>query len=539
MKENLEPADGVISGNVERDYPDYLHDESRMAGSAASISFPKTEEELRDHLAQMRAMKRSVTVQGMRTGLTGGAAPAGGHVLCLNRMNRILGLRYESEHDAFFLTLQPGVLMREQIWPATLKKEIDASGWPAESLEALEEYEKAGEWFFPPDPSEPTISIGGMAANNSSGTRSFLYGPVRNYVERLRVVLADGSTVELGRGREKARGRSFSVETDTGRLIEGNLPAYEMPDVKNSAGYFARDDMDLIDLFVGSEGTLGIFSEIEVRLARAPGAMWGVMVFLPSEEAAVRFVKELRSGGTSPAAIEFLDCRSLELIRQSRKAFEQYQMAPEIPPEWHTAVYVEYHGPDEDAVESAVMEMSEKMVACGGDEDATWVGSGWREIYRFKQIRHLLPEVVNGLVVERQREEPGITKLATDLAVPDDRLEELMALYHEGLDGSGFEHLTFGHIGENNVHVNIIPRSLDEYEAGWKLFLEWARSAVRMGGTVSAEHGIGRLKRPLLKEMYGEEGVGQMLELKRLFDPEGLLNPGNLFAKGTCLPPPP
>jgi D-lactate dehydrogenase (cytochrome) len=116
------------------------------------------------------------------------------------------------------------------------------------------------------------------------------------------------------------------------------------------------------------------------------------------------------------------------------------------------------------------------------------------------------------------------------MAVPDQALEEVMALYHRGLAAAGLDYVMFGHIGNNHVHVNILPRTLAEYEQGKQLYLDWARNVLRMGGTVAAEHGVGKLKVALLEEMYGSDGIEQMRAVKRLFDPPFLLNRGNLFA---------
>jgi D-lactate dehydrogenase (cytochrome) len=175
------------------------------------------------------------------------------------------------------------------------------------------------------------------------------------------------------------------------------------------------------------------------------------------------------------------------------------------------------------------MHMSEAMTDCGGDGDATWICSDEREMERLKDFRHAVPESVNLLIDEKRKKEPGLTKLGTDLAVPDEMLEEVIALYHKGLEEQKLEYVMFGHIGNNHVHVNIIPNTLEEYDRGKALYLQWAHEVVIMGGTVSAEHGIGKLKKALLKEMYGADGIRQMQDLKRLFDPDGLLNPGNLF----------
>jgi D-lactate dehydrogenase (cytochrome) len=368
-----------------------------------------------------------------------------------------------------------------------------------------------------------------MAACNASGARSFRYGSTRLYVERLRLALADGAAAELARGRDRARGRRFSLLTEDGRRIEGPLPSYSMPKVKNAAGYYAADDMDLVDLIVGSEGTLGVICEMDLRVIPAPAAVWGVMVFLPSEGAAVRFVAGCRAGDGQPAAIEYFDAGALALLRREREtnpAFKEIPAMPEAP----AAVYVEYHGPDENAVEAAVLAMSETMTACGGSEDAAQMASDDRTLQRMKDFRHAVPEIVNRLIDERRKSEPGLTKLGTDLAVPDGALADALAMYRAGLAELGLEHVVFGHIGNNHLHVNILPNTLEDYRRARGMYERWAEAVVATGGTVSAEHGIGKLKTALLRKMYGDRGVQEMREVKRLFDPAGALNPGNLFA---------
>ena len=166
-----------------------------------------------------------------------------------------------------------------------------------------------------------------MIACNASGACTFKYGPTRKYIEGLRVVLADGSTVTLRRGRQKAGERNFSLLCDNGRKIEGSLPSYRLPPVKNAAGYFAEDDMDLVDLFIGSEGTLGVVVEAELALLRAPAFEWGVMAFFKSERDALIFVRLIRGDIVEmqapvvrlrPAAVEFIDSRALNLLRDKK-----------------------------------------------------------------------------------------------------------------------------------------------------------------------------------------------------------------------------
>jgi len=289
--------------------------------------------------------------------------------------------------------------------------------------------------------------------------------------------------------------------------------------------------MDLLDLFIGSEGTLGIVVEAEIALTPAPPFRWGIMAFLPGEAHALSFVRQARSDDLAhkPVAIEFFDNRALTLLRDNRGKFAVLSELPELPPHFHTAVYVEYHGDSEDVVMAAMEGLVGELEGCGGDEDATWTAMDEHEMQRLKDFRHAVPETVNSLIDERRKTEPKLTKLGTDMAVPDERLEDVMKMYHGALDQEGLEYVMFGHIGNNHVHVNILPRDLSEYEKGRSTYLEWARGVIHMGGTVSAEHGIGKLKVPLLKEMYGEKGIEEMKAVKRLFDPDRRLNRGNLF----------
>lgn len=528
------PGSGIFC--MSADYGDYLKDESRLSGIADTISFPETVTEVIEIVQSMNKAAIPVTVQGSRTGITAGAVPGSGHILNLTKMNCITGMRVEGK-GSFFLTVQPGVILCD-LRKAVAEKNFNECGWSSSSMEALRIFRESGEYFFPTDPTEASASIGGMTACNASGARSFHYGPMRKYVEALCVVLADGRLLRLSRGRQKAQGRAFFVETEDGGTIEGMLPGYDMPAVKNASGYFILNDMDLIDLFIGSEGTLGIVVEIELRLLPLPASIWGFMAFFRSEGDAVSFIRGIRGeklasvdmqAGSRPAAIEFFNHDALDLLRTQKNTNPAFSEIPDMPPEFHTAVYTEYHGADEDSVEGMVMEAAEFLLVCGGSEGSTWMASSERELLKLQFFRHAVPEAVNLLIDSRRKTDPKLTKLGTDMAVPDDRLSEMLELYNNGLAQTGLESVMFGHIGNNHVHVNILPNSQEEYDRGKLLYLDWARAIVKMGGTVSAEHGIGKLKTVFLKEMYGSSGVEQMKVLKKIFDPGYLLNPGNLF----------
>ncbi len=488
------------------DFDEYLQDESRRTGGADSISFPTSEAEAIEHVRDARARNLAITVQGARTGIVGGAVPEGGHVLNLSRMKSVGEVHEEAgEH---LLTVQPGALLSE-----------------------IREVASSKGLIFPPDPTETSASIGGMVACNASGALTFRYGPTRQWVNALRMVMADGSVLRFERGRNYATGRSFSLKTEDGRVVSGQLPLYSIPCVKSTAGYYVADDMDLIDLVIGSEGTLGVITEIDLLLAPKPAAFAGLTLFTPTEEAAVKLVHVLREGGVAakPVAIEFFNSDSLDLIRRMKCESSAFADLPALRDNYDTALYTEFHGEDEESVEEAAMSAMEEAAELGVSDGDTWFATTDREMGPMKAFRHAVPEAVNLLIAERKRSSADLTKLGTDMSVPDDRLDEAIQMYNRGLREAGLESVIFGHISANHLHVNILPNSLAEYEKGKALYMAWARQIVSWEGSVSGEHGIGKIKAPFLGLMYGEDGIERMRELKRLFDPDFALNPGDLF----------
>ena len=165
----------TILTDVEREYADFLRDESRMVGRAASISFPQCEKDVRETVSLMASDNTPVTVQGARTGIAGGAVPDGGHILNLGRMTRLTGLSHDGQGGDFRVTVQPGVVLAD-LRTALASKEIDDASLPQDSRDALAAFRRSGPWFLPPDPTETSASIGGMVAANASGARTYRYG---------------------------------------------------------------------------------------------------------------------------------------------------------------------------------------------------------------------------------------------------------------------------------------------------------------------------------------------------------------------------
>ena len=288
-------------------------------------------------------------------------------------------------------------------------------------------------------------------------------------------------------------------------------------------------NMELIDLVIGAEGTLGVTTQLELLLLPRPQAVVGLMAFFADEAALVPFVTRLRAlpkAGPLLAAIEFFDPDALLLLSRQKQTNPAFAELPEIPADQAAAVYVELHGA---GAEDRVLELSEILEDCGGDAACTWLADTPPELERLKDFRHALPEAVNLIIDERRRSVPGLTKLGTDMSVPDEALGRILERYRRDLRSSGLESVMFGHIGANHVHVNILPSTLQDYQQGRRLYEQWAAEVVRLGGSVSAEHGIGKLKTSLLRLMYGDGAIEEMRRVIERFNPGQRLNRGNMI----------
>jgi D-lactate dehydrogenase (cytochrome) len=292
--------------------------------------------------------------------------------------------------------------------------------------------------------------------------------------------------------------------------------------------------MDLIDLFIGSEGTLGIITELELKLLKLPEAIWGIVFFFCCEENALTFVDNIRKV-SSPDAIEFFNYNALSMFRKYKQisAAARFQNLPEV---YHTAVYTEFHGQSYNEVYEIALKASDIYEKCGEDSDNTWVAANKRDMESLHTFRHSIPETVNNIIDQRRKQNPGLTKLGTDMAVPDSELFNMMKTYNADLLESGLESVIFGHIGNNHVHVNILPYNMEDYAKGKELYQKWAEKVIGLGGTISAEHGVGKLKTAFLAQMYGQKSIKEMKALKKCFDPSEIFNRGNLFVQEQSLP---
>jgi len=456
-------------------------------GHADRVVLPETVEEVSEVLANANRDRVPVTVSGAGTGTVGGRVAFGGIVLATDKLNRIKQIVHQARGG--FAVVEAGVILSD------LQRAVDQ--------EAL---------LYPPDPTERGCFVGGNVATNASGARTFKYGPTRSYIRRLKVVLASGELLDLRRGevRADARGRICLDKS-----IEVQLPHYRMPATrKNATGYFVAPEMDAVDLFIGSEGTLGVICEVEVKLLPKPEGLLSGVVFFANEADVLALVQEVRAH-VDARAIEFFDEESLRFLR------EKY---PTIPAEAVAAIFFEQEtsAETEDAVLNQWLALLDQHHALAD----SWFATNEQDQAKLREFRHQLPVLMNEWFAHyRQR------KVSTDMSVPDDAFPGLFHLYKETLRSSGLRYTIFGHIGDNHVHVNILPRGETEGARAREMYVEFLKYAASVGGTLSAEHGVGKLKREYLHLFYTDDQLREMAAVKKALDPNGILGRGNILSE--------
>ncbi len=509
------------------DVSGFLEDAAHFPGGhAAGVVFPRTTDDVADAVTS----HATILAIGAQSSLTGGGTPMGETILSTSRMNRVL-----AEADTT-ISVEAGVTV------AALQEQLA----------------QRGAWF-PPAPTFTGATVGGIVATNAAGAATFKYGTTREWVQGLTVVLADGSVFRVARGDDRARSGRFNFTTAR-RRCRLQVPDYEMPNVpKRSAGYYATPGMDLIDLFIGSEGTLGVITEVTLRvMAPAP---WSALALIPcaSEGRALAVAEALRAAsiatfrfgdpaGIQVAAIEDMDRRSIEVLREDGADVKHQVAFPadtavallaqlELPPGLDATRAYEQIGnfaapgaPDTPLIRFCglldglhVLEATE--LALPGD---------LRRVAQLVAIREAVPAGVNARVGAAKRTlDERIAKTAADMIVPFERVSEMNAIYRRGFESRGLDYAIWGHISDGNVHPNVIPRSYDDVERGREAILEFGVHCARLGGCPLAEHGVGRspIKQQLLRQLYGDTGIEQMRAVKRALDPSWKLAPGVIFQR--------
>lgn len=506
----------------------FLEDAAHYPGGhAAGVVFPRTEA---DVAAIVRAHPRVLPI-GAQSSVTGGATPHGEVVLSTAKMNSVVHL------DDHVARVQPGLPI------VRLKEQLEARGF-----------------YYPPAPTYDGAFVGGTISTNASGAATFKYGSTRRWVKGLTVVLASGEVLDIERGQVQASPEgTFEILTADRGVVTVPIPTYSMPDVpKRSAGYFAAPGMDLLDLFIGAEGTLGVIAEASLGVVAPAPAVCLALVPFPDEACALRVVADLRERsrrtwrmadghGLDVSAIEMLDRRCLAMLHEDGSDAKH---GISLPPGTELALLIQVELATGTTGEQAYEQIASALEPGGEfsplgcfcrileeagvlDHVDVAVPGDRARAQQFFDFRESAPEAVKHRVgLAKERVDAGIQKTAADMIVPFERFGEMMRVYRDGFARRGLEHAIWGHVSDGNVHPNVLPRSLEDVKAGQEAILEFGREVIARGGSPLSEHGVGRsaIKQALLRQLYGDEGIAQMRAVKAALDPHGKLAPGVLFS---------
>lgn len=392
-----------------------------------------------------------LTTRGAGTGLSGGALPVkGGVLLSMERFNTILTI----DERNLQATVEPGVI----------------------NYVFQEEVKKVG-LFYPPDPGSMKIStIGGNVAENSGGLRGLKYGVTRDYVMGLTVVLPDGSLTTLG---NKC--------------------------VKDVAGYSMKD------VFIGSEGTLGIITEVTLKLVPKPKARKTMLALYDSMEAAAETISAIIAAKIIPCTLEFLDRVTVQCVEDFAKIG--------LPTDVEAVVLMETDGHPVVVEEESAMMMelarqngAREVRAAADEAEALRLATARRSA--FSALARLRP-----------------TTILEDVTVPRTELAHMVKFIRQVAEKHRLQVGTFGHLGDGNLHPTFLTdeRDHEEMHRVEEALEDIVNETIRLGGTVTGEHGVGLAKKAFVKRQLGEASYELMRTIKRALDPQGLLNPGKIF----------
>ena len=429
----------------------YSYDATRQEAMPDAVVTPTTAAEVSAVMKLAYEHGVPVCARGASSGLTGGAVPVrGGLVLDFCSMNRIL----EIDPAAFVAWVEPGVVLED------LQKAVESRGL-----------------FYPPDPASNDIcTVGGNVAECAGGLRCVKYGVTRNYVLALEVVLPTGEIIHTG---------STAMKSVTG--------------------------YDLTRLFVGSEGTLGLFTKIALRLIPKPEAVETILAAFPNLERAVEAADRILQHGIVPRALELIDEHCLRAVHVYSRS--------EALPDTGAAVLVEVDGPA--GCLASQRGTIVDLCNAGGATSVRWSADD-AERDALWSLRRAISPALYAICAK---------KINEDVCVPRSRLLDSFRRIDEIGERAGFTIAKFGHAGDGNVHVNILladtePATLERAERAAEAIF---RAVIELGGTLTGEHGIGNTKSAYLHLECGPREIELMRQVKRLFDPKGLLNPGKIF----------
>ncbi|QQS36514.1 MAG: FAD-binding oxidoreductase [Ignavibacteriales bacterium] len=488
----------MIIKTTQDEIQNYLSDASNFKGFCESVFIPENVDEVRDILIKANELNTSVTISGNGTGLTGARVPQGGIVISTERLNKI----HEINVDEKYAVVEPGVLLSHLLSQLKQKKLL-----------------------YPPDPTEKNCFIGGTICTNASGEKTFRYASTRDYILELEIVLTNGEVIHLKRGESFANAYNIVLNSEQGSAYSFEIPETGLSLTKNAAGYYCRKNMDTIDLFIGSEGTLGIVTKAKLKLLPYPEKIISCVSFFMNENDALSFINEARilsrmnisgisASSMDALALEFFDNNSLKFL------FNDY---PNIPDLAGAAVWFEQET-NIISEETVLDEWTDLIKKHNGNTENVWFAFSESEAEKIQRFRHSISANVNEFLTRN-----NFRKLGTDVAVPDESFNDLYHYSKKITEEKNINYVVYGHFGNSHMHFNFLPETEEQFALSKDLYHKICLRAIELKGTVSAEHGVGKIKRDYLKLMYGDEAVQKMITIKKILDPNMILCRGNLF----------
>lgn len=416
----------------------FLADESLRSGRAETISFPKDATDVRQVLQTLADRKVSVTVQGSRTGIAGDAVPSGGHILNLCAMNRILGMDRD-DRGRYCVQVQSGVTLADLNLQLASRQFEQARQWDRSSLAVLDRFQNEPvPWIWPPDPTEDTATIGGMAATNARGLCVHAHGRARQHIG-------------AGKGVDR-------------RGIEQVLVPVDNPDSR-----------------IVWDSDLPVITELTLTLMPEP-SRWGIGFFFPAMAAAVEFIDSLQSNKMdSPedaclAAVEIMDHTTLEIIEAFKADHPAFKNLPHVDQSTAMAVYLELHGHSEDALADAAERLMQKVVDAGGDPDASLAATTRSDLSRLRLLRKAAPHAAHWLMARVRQTDDRITRLGWDWTQTGPPLATQIQTIESDLAGAGVTGALYGHAADHCLHVTLLPNNHEAFLAGKSLIRHWTQT---------------------------------------------------------------
>lgn len=478
-------------------HQDFLHDESRLTGYAEYICFPQNVQEAVDAFLWAKQQQITVTIQGSRTGIVGGAVPQGGLVVNLSKMTQIGPVTGDAQ-QGYQVVVGPGVLC-QQLNDQLAKKRL----------------------FFAPDPTETTATIGGMFSHNARGLCGYRYGSTADHVLGITLLRPDGTLMELARGQCCFDSCGCTLPDGT-RLELEQLPQHsEVPCVPTCG-------MDLIDLIAGSEGVLGAVVQLTLQVLPCLEEPWGVTFFYETEEKALAFCEEVRAKALAGiCCMEFFDRFSLKRVEQMKEISTTLKALTEFPQNSNAAVYLEVSHPDSAVVDDTLMELLTEFSEQGGAEEESRAVSGQAAVKIFHQMRHAVPESVNMSIDLLRQTVPEAHKFGLDFSCPQLTCPEQYGLYTSIIEEFGLPYVIFGHAAERHLHCNLVPSNAEQLALCPQAVARLAEAFSSKGANLCSENGVGKLKAKYMTLTEKEKQA--MACVRNFFDPQRRMNPKDLW----------